>query len=314
MPSDFTKNDGVDVLWVVEFDLAPGQRGLIEEILSAHGQEYALWENRESGQSMVRIYCEDEQTAAQTDERVHQWLISWSAPALEPLPEIKRYTLLNENWTESWKQYFSVSKVSSRLVIKPSWEEYQPVGDDIVLEIDPGMSFGTGQHGTTRACLQFMDELSEKLGAVSLLDAGCGSGILSLAASKLGFAPIFAFDHDPGAVAVTREHLEPFAVEHPVHLTCSEIEAYTPPQPCRVVVANILAVVLLKHAEKIASFVDNSRKQPGYLILSGILEDQYAEIYERFTKLGFVEVMTNQLDEWKSGCFRLGDLSHDKQQ
>jgi ribosomal protein L11 methyltransferase len=163
------------------------------------------------------------------------------------------------------------------------------------------MSFGTGYHGTTRACLEMIDLLSVQLPGAAFLDAGCGSGILALAAAKLGFAPVRAFDSDPQAVAIARGNLERNGVE--VTVDVADLAAYPAAPPCRVVVANILAPVLIAQAEKLVSFLD-CRTGDSHLILSGILSSQYPDVRQRFQSLGGRETATRTLDEWTSGSFR----------
>lgn len=296
--------DARDALHVLEIEFSEGQGAVVEEILTAHDQPYALWEHRDKTVGSARIYCDSATEAQETETKVRAWLNSWAGETLDPMPSIVKRLLPREDWAESWKKHFTTARVSDRVVIKPTWENYNAGEGEVVVEIDPGMSFGTGQHGTTKACLQFMDELNARLGKVSFLDAGCGSGILSLAAWKLGFGPLFAFDNDPAAVEVARTHLAEAPAED-VAIACSEIADYTPPRPCRVVVANILAVVLLKNAEKLVSFLDAKEGASAHLVLSGILEKQYIEIRERFCDLGLTETSTRLIDEWKSGCFEL---------
>lgn len=304
MAAKFPSREKAGLLWVIEIEIGPEQGGIVEEILASHDQPYARWENRDRRHSVVRLYCGSENEADGLADSVRNWLYGWNTPPLDPRPVITRRTLPKEDWAESWKRNFKTLRISDRLAIKPTWEIYERQGNEIVLEIDPGMSFGTGQHGTTRACLEFMDELSVELGPVSFLDAGCGSGILSLAAVKLGFGPVYAFDHDPGAVGVAQEHLASLPNTAPVTITCNDVEEYKPPQPCRLVIANILAVVLLRHAEKIVSFLRHDNES-SYLVLSGILIKQYPEIKQRFTALGLEQKAVRCIDEWKTGCFVL---------
>lgn len=304
MTAKYSSRDKTGLLWVIEIEVGPEQGGVVEEILTSHDQPCARWENRDTRRSVVRLYCGSESEADRLADSVRTWLSAWNTPKLDPRPIISRRTLPKENWAESWKRNFKTLRISNRLVIKPTWETYQSRENEIIVEIDPGMSFGTGQHGTTRACLEFMDRLSAELGPVSFLDAGCGSGILSLAAVKLGLGPIYAFDHDPGAVGVAQEHLSSLPNTAPVTITCNDVEKYKPPQPCRLVIANILAVVLLRHAETIVSFLRHD-DDPSYLVLSGILIKQYPEIKHHFTALGLEQKAVRSIDEWKTGCFVL---------
>jgi ribosomal protein L11 methyltransferase len=216
------------------------------------------------------------------------------------IPEFTGGTLAVEDWSETWKRHFHAFRASRRLMVKPSWESCATRPGDIVLEIDPGMTFGTGYHGTTRACLEFRDALAEELGPVPMLDAGCGSGILSLAAGRLGYRPVYAFDHDPDAVRMTEHNVGVDAAVVPV---LADLGEYVPPRPCRLVVVNILATILCRHADRIVSFVD--RTGGGHLILSGILTEQYDDVKRRFEKAGATEAEARTRHEWRSGHFLL---------
>jgi len=200
------------------------------------------------------------------------------------------------DWQDAWKAFFHAEQISPRVAICPSWETPEFSSGVYVLRIDPGMSFGTGLHATTRSCIQLLDELSRKGIQGSLLDAGCGSGILTLAACKLGCAPVTAFDIDPQAVADTRSNLAANGLTATVRTGSVEEEgsrAYT------VVVANILAPVLIEHAARICSQL----KPHSHLILSGILTPQYEGVAATYASLGLHETMQLTSGEWTSGCF-----------
>lgn len=287
-------------LAVVECVVAPEDSDLITELLSGLEVDFACERNRETGLCTMRVYGPVGERQAVAG-KIAALFADCRDLLAGPPPELRVSVVRREDWSEVWKKHFHTFKASRRLVVKPSWEEWQPTGDEIVLEIDPGMTFGTGYHGTTRACLEFIDDLAARLGPVSLLDAGCGSGILSLAATKLGYRPVHAFDHDPDAVRMTRENL---ARANAVSVTpvCADLAEYTPPQPCRVVVANILATVLSEHAGRILSFVDGA-DGGGHLILAGILTEQYESVRARFVSLGAEERVSRTIAEWTSGCF-----------
>jgi len=256
----------------------------------------------ESDVCEIRIYSDGAGEAGNALSRLRKGL----AESLFVDPECVSWrteTIRREDWAESWKRHFRPMRVSQRLVVKPSWEKFDVCPNDVVLEIDPGMSFGTGQHGTTQACLQYLDELRDELGPVSVLDAGCGSGILSLAACKLGYSPVVAFDNDPDAARIAGENLLDAGCGS-VEVICAELATFRPDSPSRVVLANILAPVLVARAESLVSFVATG-DTPGYLILSGILREQYPEVKERFEALSLRERDSRTIAEWTSGCFGL---------
>jgi ribosomal protein L11 methyltransferase len=285
---------------VVQFTVAVEAVPLVEEILTAQGLAFAVWRNPEATVSAARVYCGDRDEAEQQQQELAH--IFGRIPGLaEQIRDWNVREEKREDWAETWKAYFHAFRASERLVVKPSWEPWQGSDDDIIVELDPGMSFGTGYHGTTRACLGFIDELAHRLGCVSFLDAGCGSGILSLAAWKLGYRPVVGFDHDPQAVQAARENLLAAGIAEPeIHL--ADLENAQFPQTFRVVAANILAPVLISHADRLLGFLDRL-SHPSYLILSGILNAQYAEVKNRFESLGLREIDCRTVDEWTSGCY-----------
>jgi len=220
------------------------------------------------------------------------------AAAVEALPR--------EDWAESWKRFFHVLRVSPRVTVRPPWEPYEPDRPDgVVVVIEPGMSFGTGLHGTTQACLRFLEELAEEPAAAgapprSLADLGCGSGILSIAARKLGYAPVRGVDYDAAAVRVSAENA---AVNSVPDVAFSLCDVTVDPIPAAdVVVANILAPILLAAAPRIVRAV--SPRPDAALALSGILGEQYPRVRAAYEAFGFREVRSLALGEWTSGLFR----------
>lgn len=209
-------------------------------------------------------------------------------------------TLKKEDWTEVWKKYFKVLHISDNLVIKASWLNYTEKKNQTVIEIDPGMSFGTGSHETTQFCLKKIEELSVKQNK-SFLDAGCGSGILSIAAAKFGYKPIYAFDYDMESIIASEENFKRNNIAPKViNLKCEDISLYTPNMQFDFVNANIISSVLVKNKDRLISWV----KQGGYLILAGILRTEYNIIRDEFLKQSeLIEVENYTEKEWTGGLF-----------
>lgn len=270
---------------------------VLEEALSAMGYDPSSYADKETGIGTTYLLASDMPEAERWRDEVERGLEDWRECLTSETLEIKTAELLEEDWSTSWKKHFHTFRASDRLVIKPSWEEYESQPGDLVLALDPGMCFGTGYHGTTRACLQFMDELEAKQGPVSFLDAGCGSGILSMGARLLGYSPVKAFDNDPQCIPTTLENMALSGIDG-VDLRVADLASYDGGK-AKLVAANILAVVLMEHAEQVVSYVE----RPGHLILSGILIEQYEDIYNRFTVLGLREIGRKTINEWRSGCF-----------
>ncbi|MBR4518801.1 MAG: 50S ribosomal protein L11 methyltransferase [Victivallales bacterium] len=261
-------------------------------------QSVSSYEDLESATGITYILCDTQEEASAARAHVTPILRQWEHLLSEPIRKIDETTIKREDWSESWKKYFHPFRASNRLVIKPSWEDYTAQPNDIVLEIDPGMCFGTGSHGTTMGCLQYIDELADATNRpYSLIDAGCGTGILSMAAHRLGYGPIFAFDYDPAAIHVSDENLTRTGIREQVQLSEGDVHTIQPPFQADLVVANILAPILLTAAENLAEMV----RPGGRLVLSGILTSQYDEVLERFLRLGFQDIERRTIKEWTSG-------------
>lgn len=211
--------------------------------------------------------------------------------------DLSQGELVKEDWSEKWKEFFHVEKVSDRLVIKPSWEEYEASPSDVVIEIDPGMSFGTGNHGTTRACLEYLDQLADGQ-EKTFIDMGCGSGILSIAASKLGYKDITSFDYDSDAVKISAENYELSKCEG-IEVFEQDLSKFEASKTYDLVVANILAPVLIANSDKIVAAIN--KDSSSRLVLSGILHKQFAGVVEAFEKHGLKCIDHKKISEWSSG-------------
>jgi len=261
------------------------------EALEERGFSAATWEDVERVSCRVDIFLVDPSDAANAHDALAaagRTLGLDLRPATSVLPP--------QDWAESWKRFFRIERIGSRLVVRPPWEPYQAKPGECVIELDPGMSFGTGRHETTQSCLALLDRLAYEDSTRSALDMGCGSGILAIAAHKLGFAPVAGFDMDPDAVANARENAERNHVENIQWQTC-DLAANT--VKADVVMANILAPVLIQYAACIASSVNPGPR--GALIVSGILKPQYDAVRQAFQACGFSEIAVQDQGEWRSG-------------
>ncbi|MBN1956967.1 MAG: 50S ribosomal protein L11 methyltransferase [Desulfuromonadales bacterium] len=201
--------------------------------------------------------------------------------------------------TENWKQNFSTIQIGQRLLIRPSWEE-RPLWQGLaVIEIDPGMAFGTGTHGTTRLCLEIIEEfLREPNPPATMLDVGTGSGILALGAAALGCEQVLATDIDEGACQVAHENIIKNSLQERITVTDQRLETLAGDYD--LIVANILAEenVRLKR-----EFFD--RLAPGgRLVLSGILKEKEVFVKEHFADLKLSHLVTRYADEWVCMVFQ----------
>ncbi len=184
-----------------------------------------------------------------------------------------------EDWTEKWKKHFKVMKMGRHIVVKPSWLKYRSKKNDILIEIDPGMSFGTGKHDTTRFCLDEIERARNKSQKQSFLDAGCGSGILSIAAVKLAYSEVFSFDNDSEAIITTKENMARNSISAKfAKVRKLELEKTADLGKFDVVVANIISDVLIKNSQKLRSLV----KKGGSLVLAGICDEDKNKVLSAF--------------------------------
>ncbi|MBO7686135.1 MAG: 50S ribosomal protein L11 methyltransferase [Kiritimatiellae bacterium] len=206
-------------------------------------------------------------------------------------------TIPDEDWKFSYRKHFKVEVISPRLVVRPPWEAVAPAPGQKVLTLDPGIAFGTGQHPTTRACLDAIDALATENAGRTFLDVGCGSGILSIAAALEGFRDVRGFDNDPDAVRNANENAAANglgALFFEGDLSAPDVAA-----PADVVAANVLAPGLVRFAREVGALVNPG----GRLILSGILDEQYAEVRAAYAALGFAELSSRLIGEWRTGLF-----------
>ncbi len=212
-----------------------------------------------------------------------------------------------DDWANSWKEHFKPARIGRRFVIKPSWEEYAPDADDIILELDPGMAFGTGTHPTTKMCLEFLEAIrfgDPPFDAVpprpvaSVLDVGTGSGILALGAAKLGAARIEAIDIDPQAVTVARENLDLNGIGDAVSVSVTPLAEIS--GSFAIVLANILAEELVRLRKELVRRVAPG----GYLILSGILAERERFVVDGFADTGLVLAGCTHEAEWSCLCYQ----------
>ena len=218
---------------------------------------------------------------------------------LNPLFERRSFELLTfgqigqQDWAEDWKQHFSTLRIGRRLLIKPSWEEISPAPEDLIIELDPGMAFGTGTHGTTLLCLEAIAALFETdRPPRNLLDVGTGSGILAMAAAALGATDILACDIDPTACAVARDNCLRNHLADRIVVTDTPLEQITGRYD--VVVANILAEENLR----LAQFLVERLAPGGHLFLSGILQEKADLVREGFSHFPLQLLQTTREDEW----------------
>lgn len=213
-------------------------------------------------------------------------------------------TVYDEDWASTWKAFFKPQRVGKSIVIRPTWEEFAPEPGDVVIDLDPGMAFGTGTHATTRLCLALIEQYIRAGDRV--LDLGTGSGILAVAALKLGAAAVLGLDTDALAVDAARANLAtngfppdkaPMlrgSIDHPNAIAFAPVD---------LLLGNLTANILLELADGMVQAV----RPGGRLILSGIISEREDAVAERFVALGCIETVHQQEGDWHAFLFRTSD-------
>jgi ribosomal protein L11 methyltransferase len=213
---------------------------------------------------------------------------------LRTIGELRTRIVHEADWAEAWKAHFPVLRVGRRLVIRPTWRRHRCEPDDIVLALDPGMAFGTGLHPTTRLCLAALETLSDR-GAVDgarVLDVGCGSGILAIAAVKLGASRALGVDTDPIAIESTLANARRNRLTRRIRARVGSLPSVEP--PFDVVLANLIAGVLVPLAGALLAEL----RPGGTLLASGIFIDREGEVRSAFEAAGLVIGERTAEGEW----------------
>jgi ribosomal protein L11 methyltransferase len=198
-----------------------------------------------------------------------------------------------EEWATAWKKYYHPVKISERFTIVPTWEEYSPVNsDELIIELDPGMAFGTGTHPTTVMCIQALERTVKARDKV--IDVGTGSGVLSIAAAMLEAEQIRAYDLDEVAVRSARLNIKLNKVSEVVTVAQNNLLDGVEDLAADVVVSNILAEVILRFTEDVARVV----KPEGYFIASGIIQPKKDQVKEALIQVGFEIEESILMEDW----------------
>ena len=204
----------------------------------------------------------------------------------------------DEDWAETWKAYIHTEKIGERIVIRPTWEEYTPSANEIVIELDPGAAFGTGAHATTAMCLRWLEHLVSP--GMRVYDVGCGSGILAVAAAKLGAGEVIAMDYDPVAVSVAEENIRQNNVHNVVACESDLLSACEGAAPAELITANIIADVIIR----LFAQLDRHLAPGGTLLASGIIDDRIADVEHAAAEHGFTVLDMTCEKEWAAMIIR----------
>lgn len=204
---------------------------------------------------------------------------------------VERKQVDDTDWAEHWKQYYKPFRAGKALVVKPTWEAYDAAPGDLIIEMDPGMAFGTGTHETTALCMELLERW-QKPGDV-VMDVGCGSGILAIAAALLSAKRVLAVDIDPMAVRVARENIAHNGLEDRVRAVEGDLLAGVE-ETADLMVANIIASVIIQLAQPARAHV----REGGLLLCSGIIKDRADEVRAALEEAGFALAEEQTRGEW----------------
>ena len=215
-----------------------------------------------------------------------------TAPAVQTTAELQ-----DEDWSDTWKQYFHTEKPGERVVIKPTWEEYEPKDDEVVIELDPGAAFGTGTHATTSMCIRQLEKLVKP--GMTVFDVGTGSGILSIISAKLGATNIQAVDYDDSVLKIVEENLEQNNVQDIISVAQSDLMQNVHGK-AELVIANIIADIIIRLFDQL----DEHLEQGGTLLTSGIIEDRIEDVLAAAEKHGYGVVERLENKGWACITFK----------
>lgn len=205
--------------------------------------------------------------------------------------------LQDEDWSDTWKQYFHTEKPGERVVIKPTWEEYEPKDDEVVIELDPGAAFGTGTHATTSMCIRQLEKLVKP--GMTVFDVGTGSGILSIISAKLGATNIQAVDYDDSVLKIVEENLEQNNVQDIISVAQSDLMQNVHGK-AELVIANIIADIIIRLFDQL----DEHLEKGGTLLTSGIIEDRIEDVLAAAEKHGYGVVERLENKGWACITFK----------
>ena len=230
---------------------------------------------RDRTHSLIHVYIKQEKAAMECVEFIKGRL---DAEGIEH--EISVVGVNEEDWANNWKQYYHTQRIGKRIVVTPSWEEYETTGNEVQMHLDPGMAFGTGTHDTTRLCLELLEECVNE--NTRILDVGTGSGILSVGGVLLGAPSALGVDIDPVAVKVANENAEINHVTDKTEFVCGDLTDKVHGK-FEIVTANIVADVIIR----LLSTVKNYLLKGGVLIVSGIIDTRADEVENACHAAGF---------------------------
>ncbi len=243
--------------------------------------------NKDKTRGAVSVYLSEDRSVAQTLEMLSDRFMQLGV-------EVKTETLglKEEDWANSWKKYYKPLHIGNNVVIAPMWEDYEPLDDEVVVRMDPGMAFGSGTHETTALCAELIEKHLEA--GARVLDVGTGSGILAILASKLGAKEVEALDIDANAVAVAKENCEKNGVSN---VTCRQSDLIKSAKgKYDFISANIVADIIVRMSADVGKIITDD----GLLVVSGIIESQKGRVIDAFKENGFYLADEIEKNDWNA--------------
>jgi ribosomal protein L11 methyltransferase len=293
------------VMWQISVvTTLEAEEAVMELLTRVFRRSAAIYTNEKTKVSMASVYC-PKRSEWNNDRRaaLRQGLAAVKSSGLKfGAGKILVRRVPREDWTESWKRHFKPLSIGSRLLIKPGWIKHRPGNNRAVVVLNPGLSFGTGNHPTTSFCLHELAKRRIDGTPQSFLDAGTGSGILAIAAAKLGYCPVRAIDADPQSVGVARENARINRVGGLLQIARADITRLTlrSREKYDLICANLISDLLVAERQRLLSRL----RAGGTIVLAGILKTEFCRVQKVYEAAGMKLAGSRTEGEWRSGAFQ----------
>lgn len=290
-------HEGIDMVSNIFDDLGAGGVVIEDPALISRCIEANIWDHYEfppevlnRPMPLVKAYLPE---GPELEDKLALLQEKLAVLPLPAVPKVETARVAEEDWATAWMAYYKPVEIGHRLAVKPSWEAYTPPDERIVLELDPGMAFGCGNHPTTTMCMKFLEGIIK--GGEMVADVGTGTGILAITSAKLGAAKVFAVDLDEVAVKVARENVQLNQVQEKVEVLHGNLLDQVN-RPVDIVIANIVANVIIILAPDVPRIL----KPGGFFITSGIIRNRAEEVKGKLEQTGYRVLERKEDGEWVS--------------